>query len=660
MCNAYYLPPCGWKILIRIMPSCLVNQCVSKTGRKGQNEKIILHSFPKDVTRIKLWLQQTGQIFNDLNALAQKILDENRQNRYRLCSCHFALDSYVINVCGRSLKIDAVPTIFPIVNEGECIIEENLKKDRVRKRKKSFASVVPSMTYETIIVKQEEEMIQDSQLTEPAGHTLWNYVSRENQTMGLEVMDRPFTPDCIENPNTLHLRPWSLAEPMEKSDDRTEIVLLATGSFNPITVMHLRLFELARDYLQGTGKYKVVKGVISPVSDGYRKKGLVEGFHRLAMTQLATENCDWIEVDPWECSKKEWTETLLALRYHQQQQLNEELQAKKSGHRKGQKRKRNNVCQDVPDYNYPESQVTPQVKLLCGADILESLGVPNLWKPEHVEEIVSSFGLVCITRTGSDARKFIYESDVLWKYRDNIHLVEEWITNDISSTKVRRALRRGMSVRYLVPDPVLDYIKNHDLYNEESEEKNSHHILEPFLRNSQSPQFKLRGQFTPPLVFLLILVVQLPQLLRVFYNIALMAPPDFRGTWNMVSNENLDRYMQSLGIDIVTRNLAKLLKPQKIIEQNGDLFVIRTQSSLRNYQVQFTLGQEFDEDTKGLDNRKCKSLVTLDNGRLVCVQKGEKKNRGWIHWISGDDLHLELSCEDQVCKQMYRRVQDAC
>lgn len=41
---------------------------------------------------------------------------------------------------------------------------------------------------------------------------------------------------------------------MEDPDNRTEVVLLACGSFNPITNMHLRLFELARDHLQETGK----------------------------------------------------------------------------------------------------------------------------------------------------------------------------------------------------------------------------------------------------------------------------------------------------------------------------------------------------------------------------------------------------------------------
>ncbi|XP_072005379.1 uncharacterized protein [Engystomops pustulosus] len=117
------------------MPSCLVNQCVSKTGRKGQNGQIILHHFPKDFARIKLWLQQTGQIFKDINALAQRILDEKK---YCLCSCHFTLDSYIINVHGRTLRVNAVPSIFPIVCEGESIIEETLKKDRRRKRKRQF------------------------------------------------------------------------------------------------------------------------------------------------------------------------------------------------------------------------------------------------------------------------------------------------------------------------------------------------------------------------------------------------------------------------------------------------------------------------------------------------------------------------------------------
>lgn len=124
------------------------------------------------------------------------------------------------------------------------------------------------------------------------------------------------------------------------------------------------------------------------------------------------------------------------------------------------------------------------MKLLCGADLLESFSVPNLWKMEDITQIVSNFGLVCITRAGSDAQKFIYESDVLWRHQSNIHLVNEWITNDISSTKIRRALRRGQSIRYLVPDLVQEYIEEHDLYNSESEDRNAGVILAPLQRNT--------------------------------------------------------------------------------------------------------------------------------------------------------------------------------
>lgn len=34
------------------------------------------------------------------------------------------------------------------------------------------------------------------------------------------------------------------------------------------------------------------------------------------------------------------------------------------------------------------------------------------------------------------------------------------------------------------------------------------------------------------------------------------------------------------------------------------------------------------------------SLVTWQGNKLVCEQIGEKKNRGWTHWIEDDRLHL--------------------
>ncbi|XP_036112409.1 nicotinamide/nicotinic acid mononucleotide adenylyltransferase 1 isoform X1 [Molossus molossus] len=273
---------------------------------------------------------------------------------------------------------------------------------------------------------------------------------------------------------------------MENSE-KTEVVLLACGSFNPVTNMHLRLFELARDYVNRTGKYKVIKGIISPVGDAYKKKGLISAHHRVVMAQLATKNSSWVEVDTWESLQKEWMETAKVLRHHQ-----EKLEASSCDHQPdspvlempGRKRKwaehRSEFSQErSPE---PKRKAVPKVKLLCGADLLESFGVPNLWKSEDIAKIVGDYGLICITRAGSDAQKFIYESDVLWQHQANIHLVNEWITNDISSTKIRRALRRGQSIRYLVPDLVQEYIEKHNLYSSESEERNVGVILAPLQR----------------------------------------------------------------------------------------------------------------------------------------------------------------------------------
>ncbi|XP_027513741.1 nicotinamide/nicotinic acid mononucleotide adenylyltransferase 1 [Corapipo altera] len=277
---------------------------------------------------------------------------------------------------------------------------------------------------------------------------------------------------------------------MEDPERKTEVVLLACGSFNPITNMHLRLFELAKDYFHETGKYKVIKGIISPVGDAYKKKGLISANHRVTMAKLATKNSDWVEVDDWESSQSEWLETLKVLRYHHQKLLppdaTNSLEDAVPLTKLGRKRKQEpNRHEPVKKKNRsPDIKSVPQVKLLCGSDMLESFGIPNLWKLEDITEIVEKHGLVCISRAGNDAQKFIYESDILWRHKNNIHLVEEWITNDISSTKIRRALRRGQSIRYLVPDVVRAYIEKNNLYSPESEDRNAGVLLAPLQKNA--------------------------------------------------------------------------------------------------------------------------------------------------------------------------------
>ncbi|XP_053339052.1 retinoid-binding protein 7a [Clarias gariepinus] len=133
-------------------------------------------------------------------------------------------------------------------------------------------------------------------------------------------------------------------------------------------------------------------------------------------------------------------------------------------------------------------------------------------------------------------------------------------------------------------------------------------------------------------------------------------PASFCGTWEMLSNCNLDGYMIALGIGVSTRKIAMKLKQRKVIEYVSDKYMIKTLSTFRNYVFSFRVDEEFDEFTKGLDERHCKSVVTWEGNRMVCFQKGEKKNRGWAHWIEDDKLHLELYCDGQICKQVFKKV----
>jgi nicotinamide mononucleotide adenylyltransferase len=43
--------------------------------------------------------------------------------------------------------------------------------------------------------------------------------------------------------------------------------------------------------------------------------------------------------------------------------------------------------------------------------------------------------------------------------------------NDVSSTKIRLFLRKEMSIQYLIPAPVIEYIEEHGLYEQEGKTK---------------------------------------------------------------------------------------------------------------------------------------------------------------------------------------------
>uniref|UniRef100_A0A803STZ8 Fatty acid binding protein 4 n=1 Tax=Anolis carolinensis TaxID=28377 RepID=A0A803STZ8_ANOCA len=108
------------------------------------------------------------------------------------------------------------------------------------------------------------------------------------------------------------------------------------------------------------------------------------------------------------------------------------------------------------------------------------------------------------------------------------------------------------------------------------------------------------------------------------------------------------------GVGFATRKIAGVAKPNVIISCNGDVITIRTESSFKNTELSFKLGEEFDETTA--DDRKVKSLVTLDNGVLVHLQKWDVKETTLKRKIEDGKLVLECTANGIVSTRVYEKV----
>jgi len=226
------------------------------------------------------------------------------------------------------------------------------------------------------------------------------------------------------------------------------------------------MFEMASDFVRFNTDFEVCAGYLSPVSDAYKKAGLAPGHHRVNMCSRAVEPSPWLMVDPYETLNRnergepEYVPTAKVLR-HFDHEINTVLGGIEGTD--GVRRK-------------------ARIALLAGADLIMSMsafspfhihshnlltfffpGEPGLWSPTDLDVILSQYGAFIIERSGTDIEEALAS---LRQYENNIWVISQVIQNDISSTKVRLFLRKDLSVRYLIPDPVVDYIEEHGLYQE--------------------------------------------------------------------------------------------------------------------------------------------------------------------------------------------------
>ncbi|OWT36981.1 nicotinate (nicotinamide) nucleotide adenylyltransferase [Cryptococcus neoformans Bt1] len=230
-------------------------------------------------------------------------------------------------------------------------------------------------------------------------------------------------------------------------ENKIPLVIVACGSFSPPTYLHLRMFEMAKDEIVESQTYEIMAGYYSPVSSYYKKSGLAPAPHRVRMCELAVEHTStWLMVDPWEAGQPEYQRTAFVLD-HFDEMLNG-----------GERGKGGLVMRDGTRRRY-------KIMLLAGGDLIESFGEPGVWSEPDLHVILGRFGCLIVERAGSDVWAFLLSHDILYHHRRNVVVIKQLIYNDISSTKVRLFVRRGMSIKYLLPNSVIQYIQDNKLYH---------------------------------------------------------------------------------------------------------------------------------------------------------------------------------------------------
>eukprot|EP01096_Ripella_sp_DP13-Kostka_P007793 TRINITY_DN2870_c0_g1_i1.p1 TRINITY_DN2870_c0_g1~~TRINITY_DN2870_c0_g1_i1.p1 ORF type:complete len:231 (-),score=72.63 TRINITY_DN2870_c0_g1_i1:46-711(-) len=216
-------------------------------------------------------------------------------------------------------------------------------------------------------------------------------------------------------------------------------VVFMCGSFSPVTVAHLGLLKIVVNHTQSVLGENVLEARVSPVSDAYKKKGLVSAPHRIKMLELALSVFDFgiqleKKIDTWESERDEYSTTI-------------------------------KVLEHVREYVNATYGPETKIRMACGADLLESMNMPGVWADEDVEMIIRNYNLCAISRPGQNIPATIGKHAILSQLKDFITVIEG-PDMDLSSTIIRARIASGESISDLTPEPVVQYIRDQGLYLE--------------------------------------------------------------------------------------------------------------------------------------------------------------------------------------------------
>ena len=181
------------------------------------------------------------------------------------------------------------------------------------------------------------------------------------------------------------------------------------GTFNPVHIGHLAAAQAAKEAL----RLERVIFVPSHLPPHKTSRGVVAARHRFQMVRLATRGNPDLKVSDYEVRKRGKTYTIDTLEHFQKQ--------------------------------FPSSTA---FFFIIGEDMLDGL---QKWR--QIGDILKLVRFAVVGRPGYQKRK------------PKIPCRPVSMPGiDISSTDLRRRMRQGKTVKYLIPGSVEDYIRRHGLY----------------------------------------------------------------------------------------------------------------------------------------------------------------------------------------------------
>ncbi|KAI8840227.1 hypothetical protein BC829DRAFT_426080 [Chytridium lagenaria] len=184
-------------------------------------------------------------------------------------------------------------------------------------------------------------------------------------------------------------------------ESKTPLVLVACGSYSPVTYLHLRMFEMAKD-LSPTTPNSSSLAATSPRLLRLQKDGL-------AHTTTASPSM-----------QKTYQRTAVVMKHFDR---------------------------------YINDEETVRVLLIAGGDLIQIDIFLGVW-------------CMIIERTGADVHDF-YSPTKTIQHRVKTRIRRQTTSTMTLAPRKSSFIKRNLSVKYLLPDPVIKYIREKELYRED-------------------------------------------------------------------------------------------------------------------------------------------------------------------------------------------------